>query len=206
VNLASRWQSDWCALGVPPPEDRILATLLTCYAEPHRAYHNLRHLEECFGHLEATVHLAMRPGEVAVALWFHDAIYDTHASDNEIRSAEWARKVVEGVGGSSDVAERVRDLILATRHAERPAPGDAALLVDIDLAILGAAEARFDEYERQIRREYAWVPEPLFRATRSRILGEFLARPRIYSTSYFAERHEGPARANLRRAIAQLGG
>ena len=204
MNLASRWNSDWRALGALPPEDRILATLLACYAEPHRAYHNLVHLEECFLHLNSSVHLSSKPGEVAIALWFHDATYDTHASDNEVLSAEWARKVVEETGGPSCVAVRVRDLILATRHDQSPTAGDAALLVDIDLAILGASEIRFDEYESQIRREYAWVPDPLFRSTRSRILGEFLARPRIYSTDFFAERRERPAHANIRRAIAQL--
>lgn len=204
MNLAARWEANWRALGVPIPENQVLATVLAGYAEPHRAYHNLRHLEECFGHFDAVEHLARRPGEVAIALWFHDAIYDTHATDNETRSAEWARDVVEKTGGSIEVAARVADLILATRHATGPTQGDAALLVDIDLAILGAPEPRFDEYEDQIRREYGWVPEPLFRATRSRILGEFLARPRIYSTDFFAERRERPAQANLRRAIAQL--
>jgi predicted metal-dependent HD superfamily phosphohydrolase len=206
VTLASRWESDWRAVGAPTPDGGILATLLAGYAESHRAYHTLQHLEECFGHLDAAVHLAREPGELEIALWFHDAIYDTHASDNETRSAEWARQVVVGTGISNKVALRIGDLILATRHTERPAAGDPALLVDIDLAILGAPEARFDEYEGQIRREYSWVPDTLFGVTRARILGEFLARPRIYATAYFAERRELPARSNLRRAIAQLGG
>jgi predicted metal-dependent HD superfamily phosphohydrolase len=104
------------------------------------------------------------------------------------------------------VSERVRQLVLATKHDARPASADAALLVDVDLAILGAVPERFDEYERQIREEYAWVPGPLFRRKRREILEGFLVRPHVYNTSHFRDRYEAAARANLSRSIAQLGG
>ena len=76
--------------------------------------------------------------------------------------------------------------------------------MDVDLWILGADSPRFDEYERQIRQEYAWVPEQTFRQRRAAILREFLARPAIYSTSLFSQRYEAQARANLRRSLDQL--
>jgi predicted metal-dependent HD superfamily phosphohydrolase len=85
-----------------------------------------------------------------------------------------------------------------------PRPGDEALITDIDLAILGAPESRFDEYEAQIRREYSWVPEPLFRNTRARLLSGWLDRPAIYVTEHFRERLEVPARRNLRRSLSRL--
>jgi predicted metal-dependent HD superfamily phosphohydrolase len=204
VTLSSRWASDWRALGTEPPADEVLHALVARYAEPHRAYHTMQHLGECFGHLDAVWDLAEHPGELAIALWFHDAAYNTHAADNEEQSAELARRVVLGAGASAAVARRVCDLILSTRHLAPPPPGDAALLVDIDLAILGADEKRFDEYEMQIRREYAWVPELIFRQTRSRVLSGFLARPHVYSTPYFTERYEARARSNLARTLARL--
>jgi predicted metal-dependent HD superfamily phosphohydrolase len=191
---------------VTAPGARILAALLDCYAEPHRAYHTLQHLEECFAQLDAAVDLAERPGEIAIALWFHDAVYDTHRADNEARSADWAREVVTQSGGSDEVALRVSQLVLATRHSGAPAEPDARLLVDIDLAIFAAEPDRYDEYERQIRFEYQWVPEGIFRDTRRRILSDFLARARIYTTVFFADRCEHSARRNLQRAIAHLGG
>ena len=80
------------------------------------------------------------------------------------------------------------------------------LLVDIDLAILGADAARFDEYERQVREEYAWVPSIMFRRTRRRILEQFLERPRIFQTAAFYEAREAAARQNLQRSVKQLGG
>jgi predicted metal-dependent HD superfamily phosphohydrolase len=206
VNLTDRWTSDWHALGTSPPSLPIRDALLARYAEPHRAYHTLQHLEECFAQLDRSRDLATQAGEVAIAVWFHDAVYDTHASDNEVRSAVWASEVVREAGGAGDVAERVRGLILATRHESEPAAGDATLLVDIDLAILGAGESRFAEYEEQIRREYAWVPAMLFRATRARILRGFLARPRIYGTPRFHEWYEVRARANLQHSLDRLGG
>lgn len=206
MTLIDRWYGDWVDLGTRPPEARTLAELLDRYAEPQRAYHTLQHLGECFAALDSSRGLAERPGEVAIAVWFHDGIYDSHASDNEARSAAWAEGVVLAAGGGREARGRVRDLILATRHLETPGPGDQALLVDIDLAILGADADRFEEYEAQIRREYDWVPETTYRKDRARLLAGFLARPRIYTTSYFSERLEGRARTNLRRSITRLGG
>ena len=81
---------------------------------------------------------------------------------------------------------------------------DAGLLVDIDLSILGANPDRFDEYEYQIRQEYAWVPDGLFRTKRKALLQGFLARTRIFNTTYFVERYEKQARLNLKRSLDQL--
>ena len=93
--------------------------------------------------------------------------------------------------------------MLLTRHEAQPQSDDARLLVDIDLAILGAEPQRFDEYEAQVRKEYAHVPDLFFRMARGRILKEFLARPSIYSTPYFKDRFEAQARANVERSLAR---
>jgi predicted metal-dependent HD superfamily phosphohydrolase len=191
-------------LGLAAPEDNLLESLLGEYGASDRFYHTRRHLAECLDLFEEAVGLASRPGEVALALWFHDAVYDTRRSDNESKSADWAERVLLKAGGGRESATRVRELIMATRHAEIPAPGDPSLIVDIDLAILGAPPTRFEEYEIQIHREYHWVPELVFRPTRARILQGFLERDRIYSTAPFAARFEAAARANLLRALARL--
>jgi predicted metal-dependent HD superfamily phosphohydrolase len=93
---------------------------------------------------------------------------------------------------------------MATRHDAVPGDIDAQVLVDIDLSILGAEEKRFDEYERQVREEYGWVPEPIYRDKRKAILESFLARATIYNTARFIERYEPRARANLARSLARL--
>jgi predicted metal-dependent HD superfamily phosphohydrolase len=93
---------------------------------------------------------------------------------------------------------------MATRHTAVPGGTDAGILVDIDLSILGAAPERFDQYERQVREEYAWVPDFLFRRERKAILKEFLARPRIFSTTHFRDRYEQQARSNIERSLERL--
>ena len=202
--LASLWADAWRDLRLPLPAPEVLAALLARWAEPHRRYHTPQHLHECLALFGRDRALAEHPGEVAIALWFHDAIYDTARHDNEAASAGWASRVLLQAGAAPDVAARVHALIMATRHSEVPATADAKLLVDIDLAILGAEPARFAEYERQIRDEYGLVPEDIFRDRRAAILRGFLARPSLFSTPAYADRLDAPARVNLARAIARL--
>jgi predicted metal-dependent HD superfamily phosphohydrolase len=205
-DASSRWDRSWSALQLPAPEVAVRELLLANYRSADRAYHSVQHLAECFARFDEVEALARESGEVQVALWFHDAVYDTHRNDNEAASAAWAGAVTRVAGGTEAVAGRIERLILATRHDAVPSDADQALLVDIDLAILGAPRDRFDEYEVQIRREYSWVPEWEFRAGRSAILQKFLTRPYIYSSAPFQARLESAARANLARALVRLGG
>ena len=199
--LRASWSDAWRALGACA-DDAVLTELLARYGEAHRAYHTLQHLGECLAHLARERSGAERPGEVALALWFHDAIYDVHRHDNEARSADWARQAARRAGLAPEVAERLHALVMATRHDAQPVGADARLLVDIDLAILGAAPARFAEYERQIRIEYAHVPPAVFEPRRRQILGGFLARDPLYLTAPMRTRLEAAARANLGQAVA----
>ena len=195
----------WARWDVAAPDTTVFERLIAAYSEPHRKYHTLQHLNECFTKLEEIRTEARYPEEVEFALWFHDAVYDTKRQDNESKSAEWARETARAQNLSSDAAERAHRLIMVTRHDAEPHGMDEEVLVDVDLSILGAEPERFDEYENQIRQEYAWVPGIVFRAKRREILRGFLARPSIYSTRSFLEVYEAQARANLERAIKQLG-
>ncbi len=198
------WRAAWQALGAAPG-DGLHAKLLARYAEPHRAYHTRQHLAECLALFDEFRALARRPAEVEIALWFHDAVYDVQRHDNEAISAGWARDAFLAAGAAVDVAGRVEALVLATRHSVAPATPDEQLLVDVDLAILGAAPARFAEYEGQIRAEYSFVPPAVFAEKRGAILAGFLARPVLFGTPALQARFEAAARANLQQAIAALG-
>lgn len=203
VNL-SRWRDTWIGLGVAPPADAQYHALIACHAEPHRHYHTVQHLEECFARLDEARDGVARVHEIALALWYHDAVYDTRAADNEERSADLAEHVATDAGVPAAIVARIRDHILATRHDGAPQTPEAALVVDVDLAILGAAPARFDDYEAQVRREYAWVPEPIFRTRRREMLEGFLARRDLYVTQHFRRSYEAAARSNLARSVAAL--
>jgi predicted metal-dependent HD superfamily phosphohydrolase len=201
-----RWRASWKGMGLAEADDRRYRDVMARYAEPQRHYHTTQHLDECFARLDEAAHLAERFHEVELALWFHDAVYDVRGQDNEAKSADWARAAVSGAGLDASVAGRVHALIMATRHDVVPATSDAMLLVDVDLSILGAPPHRFDEYERQIHDEYAWVPDALFRQKRREILAAFLARPRVFNTEHFRKAYEAQARTNLQRSIAALAG
>lgn len=202
--MRTRWRTFWAAAGAagdPEPEWRSLSAR---YAEPHRAYHTLRHIAHCLEELDPARALAADPVAVEMALWYHDAVYDPRAKDNEDRSAELAQAAAAAMGLLPASGARVAGLIRVSVHRE-PAPDpDARLFADIDLAILGQPEAAFDEYERQVRAEYAGVAEPAFRAGRSAILRSFLDRPSIYGTEFFRSKYEAAARRNLSRSIARM--
>lgn len=200
--LHANWTAAWHALGVTAPDDALRLELQRRYGEPQRHYHTMQHLGECLAWFDQEQALAERPGEVALALWFHDAIYDVHAHDNEARSADWARQALQAAGVNDAAADRVHALVMATRHDAVPEGRDAELLIDIDLSILGAERARFDEYERQVHLEYGFVPEEIRLPRRRAILQRFLDRPAIYTTPRMHALLEARARENLQRSIA----
>ncbi|SDZ56400.1 Predicted metal-dependent phosphohydrolase, HD superfamily [Variovorax sp. YR266] len=200
--LHANWTDAWRALGVESPGDALCTELQRRYGEPQRHYHTMQHLGECLAWFEREKTSAERPGEVALALWFHDATYDVHAHDNEARSADWARQALLEAGVDEAAAERVHALVMATRHDAVPEGRDAELLIDIDLSILGAERTRFDEYERQVHAEYAFVPDEVRLPRRRAILQRFLDRQAIYATPRMHAQLEAQARANLQRSIA----
>jgi predicted metal-dependent HD superfamily phosphohydrolase len=200
-----RFRALWKALGACGRGDDVLERLAAAYAEPHRAYHTARHVAACLALLDqADVRaLAERPSEVEAALWLHDAVYDTHAHDNEARSAALAGEVLRAAGVGDAVVDRIAAHVRATQsHVSDSA--DGRLVIDIDLSILGADDATYDAFEAQIRREYAWVEPAAYAAGRAGVLRRFLDRTTIYATPLLRDRLEARARANLARAIAAL--
>ncbi|HTH80710.1 MAG TPA: N-methyl-D-aspartate receptor NMDAR2C subunit [Ramlibacter sp.] len=204
IDLRS-WSAFWQELGARDGGDDLHRRLVACWSEKHRYYHTLQHLRECFEQFDAARADAARPAEIAVAIWFHDAFYEPRRDDNEERSAVWARQAASDAGIAQATAQRLYDLVLATKHDAMPDDPDARVLVDIDLSILGAPDERFDESDVQVRREYAHVPEAEWKIGRKRVLKSFLDRPRLYGTERFYGQLEVQARKNLQRALDRLG-
>jgi predicted metal-dependent HD superfamily phosphohydrolase len=207
VNAATpeRWDRLWQSAGLKADAHPYYDELQSLYGLAGRHYHDLRHISDCLTEFDATRHLAHQTIAVEFAIWFHDAIYDTHASDNEERSADLAKRNLSDAGVTPVLGQQVGTLILATKNHDSTLHKDAALLVDIDLSILGQPQARFFDYEAQIRREYEWVPGPVFCAKRAEILERFIARPRIYTHQEFYGRYEQQARMNLEESVRRLG-
>src|SRR5207248_1831792 len=161
-----RFSALWQRLGGRGDGRALMAALEQAFGEPPRAYHTAAHVEDCLDQFDLARNLAERPDEVEAAIWFHDAVYDPRASDNEQRSADWARRSLVEAGAAADSIERIAALVLLTRHVDPPASHDGELLLDIDLSILGRDPLTFDVYDAQIRREYDWVPEAEYRRRR----------------------------------------
>jgi predicted metal-dependent HD superfamily phosphohydrolase len=201
---SERWTKLWREIGAKDDGLAAYQELVSHYSEPHRHYHNFGHIAECLDEFDSARHLANLSVAVELAIWFHDAIYDTHAPDNEEKSAELAKRRISEAGGSTELGASVFALVMATKTHDSLSHPDAPLLVDVDLSILGKPEERFWEYEAQIRREYGWVPEAMFATKRAEILERFLARQRIYSTKQFYDRYEREARANIQASVQKL--
>lgn len=184
----------------------MIPLLEAAYAEPQRRYHTRAHIEACLAELARVDGLDDRQRRIlTLTIWWHDAVYDPTRSDNEARSAELAERTLSELGEPEDVRAEVGRLIrLTAGHQVEPADRLGAVLVSIDLAILGAPPADYDQYVSAIRQEYAHVPEALFRLGRAAILKRFLEGP-IFPDPAFAARLEAQARANMERELTGLG-
>jgi predicted metal-dependent HD superfamily phosphohydrolase len=202
--LGAEFRGWWRRAGGPGDGAGAAAELIARWSSPGRHYHTLDHLAACLGDFRPTRLLARDPLAVELALWCHDAVHDPRRDDNETISAELGRTLAAQAGWPCERAAAVAGLVLATMHRQPPADDDAALLLDVDLAILGAAPAAFAAYEAAVRAEYAWVDEATFRRVRAGILARFLVREPLYRLRWFQVRYEAQARANLRASIAAL--
>jgi predicted metal-dependent HD superfamily phosphohydrolase len=169
------------------------------YDEAHRAYHTLEHIRAMLAWLDTC-------GEgtpaMELAIWFHDSVYDPKSATNEADSAALFMELA-GRHLPPDFAADVCRLILATDHrTPRTSNPAEALLIDIDLSILGAEPEAYTAYSRAIRREYAHVPDEPYRAGRSAVLEHFLRRP-IFATERFRPL-EAAARVNLAGELTAL--
>ena len=199
--LQAKWNDLHKRINAKGNSEKAYAELLNLYGESHRAYHNIVHIAHALGEFNNAKHLMDNPEAVETALWYHDAIYDTHSKDNEEKSAQLAAKRLSEAGLTDSFVEDVNKLILATKHKEIPKEKDARYAVDIDLVALGKPEREFDEYGKDIREEYNWVSEEQFKQERSTILKSFLKRQSVYLTDFFKEKYEAKAIKNLERAL-----
>jgi predicted metal-dependent HD superfamily phosphohydrolase len=191
-------------LAVVPNE--LLADVRRRYDEPQRHYHGWSHIVSLLTHLADLCDRLHDRKAVAYAILYHDAIYDPTRNDNEERSCELVDAALRRPWQSA-LRDRVRRLILATKTHELAADmntderEDAAVFLDMDLSILGAEDSAFDAYDRDIRREYAHVPDAAYRQARAAILARFLAKQDLFLSDWGRAQFDERARSNLRRAL-----
>lgn len=181
----------------------VYGDLVRRYSEPHRRYHTCGHISHCLQQLDLATGLMDDPDAVEMGLWFHDAVYDPCASDNELKSAELFADLVDG---HFKLAFRrsVYDLILVTMHPEHPKRLDEQFIVDIDLSSFGLPWEVFKRDSDAVRAEKAHLPDKKFFSGQIKFLRSLLERPTFFFTDFFQARYESTARSNITRHIEEL--
>jgi len=176
------------------------------YSGANRAYHNLSHVKALIARYDE-----FKSGSdcdaVSFAIWYHDLIYDTRRQDNEENSAALARKALGDLRVAIGTIAEAENMIKATKHHRaKHLSADGELFLDLDISILGAPVALYREYSLAIRQEYNWVPSPVYREARSRILRDFLQRRHIFFNEQMSTQFEDQARSNLEGELKELAG
>lgn len=184
--------------------------LLKAWDEPHRVFHGRVHLRECLYHLEqerwgGLIDTPER-GLLALALWFHDAIYDVKAPDNEEKSAAWAMQSLALLDLSAEHLDTVRHLILSTKlsYTRTDCPLEA-WMHDMDLHVFGTPFERFAQYTQDIRQEYSWVDDLNYRRGSDLVLRRLINSPQgIYRTEAGRLDYEETAHLNINLYLQSL--
>lgn len=184
----------WRALAGEGADD-LGHALIQAWQTPGRRYHDPSHLIWLLDEADRRAPFIEDVRFVGYAIWFHDAVYQPGEPDNETRSADWAR---QALAAEADLAERVAHVVRMTKnHAAGDAAGDAALFLDMDIAILGEPWELYCAYAAGIRAEYPQLPDPTFAAGRGEFLDKQLAHLRTFRTDLYEHERGAVARANM---------
>ncbi|MGY8857126.1 MAG: HD domain-containing protein [Pseudomonadales bacterium] len=188
---------------------RLWQDIVTRYGEPQRAYHTLNHIKQLLVQFDSVKHHLAEPHIIALALYYHDVIYDPTRSDNELKSAEFATDALSPYL-STEPCQQIHALIMMTAShqidtlVDRNKYNDAAYLLDMDLSILGTPWSAYEQYAKAIRQEYKHIADNNYRDGRTAVLQGLLAHPKLYLTDHYYNQLETQARANIKRELTLL--
>ncbi|MBH0065839.1 hypothetical protein [Psychrobacter sp. SZ93C1] len=179
------------------------------YSEDQRAYHTLQHIQQLFGQFKQIKHHLNEPDIIALAMYYHDVIYEPTRSDNELKSAEFAVEVLRPYLNVEQCQHIYALIMMTASHevnvlAEHDRYSDAAYLLDMDLSILGASWSAYEKYVKAVRQEYIHVSMADYCVGRTEVLKGLLAHPKLYLTDHYYDQLEAQARDNIKREINSL--
>jgi predicted metal-dependent HD superfamily phosphohydrolase len=188
---------------LPKAED-LWQELQRAYAQRGRHYHSMAHIEHMLAGALAHRAAVHDWSAFLLAIYYHDAVYNVLKKDNEEKSAALAQKRLKHTEIAPETLETCIKHILATKHHEPSENPDTNLLLDLDLAILGGPWETYEQYARQVRKEYGIYPDLLYNPGRKKVLATFLERAAIYKTPTYQAAHEAQARENIAKEITLL--
>ncbi|WP_201550014.1 MULTISPECIES: HD domain-containing protein [Psychrobacter] len=182
------------------------------YSEHQRAYHTLDHIQQLFGQFKQIKHHLNEPDIIALAMYYHDVIYEPTHSDNELKSAEFAVEVLRPYLNAEQCQHIYALIMMTASHkienidalVDHDQYNDAAYLLDMDLSILGASWSAYEKYAKAVRQEYLHVSMADYCVGRTEVLKGLLAHPKLYLTDHYYEQSETQARDNIKREINSL--
>ncbi|MDN3440816.1 hypothetical protein QL898_04165 [Psychrobacter sp. APC 3279] len=193
----------------PKQVDRLWQEIVTRYGEPQRVYHTLNHIEQLLVQFESIKHHLSEPHIIALALYYHDVIYDPTCSDNELKSAEFSTDALSSYLSTKQY-QHIHALIMMTANhqidtlIDSDKYNDAAYLLDMDLSILGAPWPVYKQYAKAIRQEYKHIADDRYRDGRTAVLQGLLVHPKLYLTDHYYNQLETQARANIKLELTSL--
>jgi predicted metal-dependent HD superfamily phosphohydrolase len=205
LDLLGQWNALAARVGLDDPGDGDGRELLLRWQEPHRRYHDERHLAAILVHVDLLAEDADDADLVRLAAWFHDAVYEPTSAENEEASAALAAAVLSDGGlPTHRIAEVARLVRLTATHDADPHDRNGRVLCDADLAVLGGTATEYASYAADVREEFAHVDDDAFRAGRIAVLTRLLTKQSLYCTNRYRNDREQAARHNMRTELALL--
>jgi predicted metal-dependent HD superfamily phosphohydrolase len=203
VELRAAWT---VAVGDDASALAALDDVVARHREARRRYHGVRHVTWVVRHVRelAAEVPTDDPDAIVVAAFFHDAVYDPRAADNEEQSAQLAERVLAELGWDERRGRRVGDLVRATAVHTGAGDADTDVLLDADLAVLGSEPSAYQAYVTGVRAEYAHIDDEAWRHGRGQVLRDLLARDPLYATAPARRRWVSRAAANMTAELASL--
>jgi len=171
------------------------------YTNKKRYYHTLKHLEELLNHLLNVKDKIQNWETILFSLYYHDIIYNSLKSDNEVKSAEFAKKQMMKISVPSQIINSCKKQIIATKDHAFSQDNDTNYFIDADLSILGQEWSTYKNYIKHIRKEYSIFPNIIYKKARKKVINHFLEMERIYKTNYFFDKFEQEAKTNLKKEL-----
>ncbi len=203
--LLERWKLLAQKLHIPSSKClEIYQLIQEKYGEKHRKYHNLSHIYSMLLLAEQEHKQFVAPDLLALAIWFHDIIYNAKRKDNEQKSADFARKLLVDYYPTEKLDLLEKMIVSTKKHVPLADFSDIHWLLDFDLAVLAADRPIYEQYTLAIRQEYKIFPNLIYKPGRRKVLTHFLNMDAIYYTDSFRSNYETLARENLNWEISRL--
>ena len=188
-----------------PLGEKVFQDLCNAYSHPERHYHNLKHIQQVLDVALQMQFLANNFPAIQLTAWFHDFVCNPKANDNEAKSAIYTEAILSQLQIDSATIKLVKRIILDTQTHQADADNiDSLIFLDADISILGSSKEKYKTYAAAIRQEYAWLSDAEYRLGRTKILTNFLARERVYTTEFLFNKLEKQARLNMEAEITAL--